>query len=214
MDDFREQMRIVISLPTRSLRVRVFLEVFCGCAALSRAMAAEGGYILCWDLGLGGKYDFTVKRNQELIFGWIRGGTISGTHLGTDCSSWSRARDNGKNGWPGPWRSDDLVLGLPGLEEKDALKVLLGNTLMAFSFSVLALCAKLYVPATMENPSRSRIWLTRDFQHICRLKFFVKVVIHYSRFGSAWRKETNICGVHISLLDIDLQCSGRRVCVV
>ena len=36
-------------------------------------MAAEGGYILCWDLKLGGKYDLTVKRNQQLIFGWIRG---------------------------------------------------------------------------------------------------------------------------------------------
>ena len=205
-------MRISIGRPQRSPRIRVFIEFFCGCASLSRAVAGLGGFILVWDLALGGKYDLTIKCNQQLIFGWIREGVASGTHLGTDCASWSRARDNGRNGFPGPLRSNTCVLGLPNLSDKDQLKVTLGNLLMKFSFAVVALCDRMMVPCTMENPSRSRIWLTANYLHIEGLKSFSKVVTHYCRFGSPWRKETRIIGVHISLLDLELKCSGRRVC--
>ena len=134
-----------------------------------------------------------------------------GTHLGTDCRSWSQARDNGKNGWSGPLRSDSCVLGLPNLLAADRLKVELGNTFMISSFAVLTLCHKLRLLATMEKTSRSRIWLTAQFAALSGLPSFVNATTHYCQFGMRWRKETHIVGVHISLLSISRKCSSKRI---
>ena len=212
MVDPQEQLRIATGSPRPSLRARVFLELFCGCAAMSRAICGAGGFVLCWDFSLGPKYDLTIASRRRLVFGWIRAGLVWGSHLGTDCRSWSRARDNGKNGWPGPLRSDTQVMGLDGLSDKDQLKVQLGNTLMIFSFAVLTLCHRLSLPATMENPGRSRIWLTPQCIQLRRLPRFTEAVCHYCQYGMRWKKETRFIGVNISLHCIEKRCSGGRLC--
>ena len=70
---------------------------------------------------------------------------------------------------PPPLRSNACVLGLPGLSDKDALKVQLGNKLMRFSVSVLILCRRLVIPAVMENPATSRLWITPGVKYVARL---------------------------------------------
>ena len=203
MVDPQEQLRRATGAPRRSLRVRVFLEIFCGCAAMSRAICALGGAVLCWDICLGPLYDLTVASRRRLICGWIRAGLVWGTHLGTDCKSWSRPQDNGRNGWPGPLRSDSQVMGLPGLADNDRLKVELGHVLMIFSFSVHSLRHRLQLPATMENLGRSRIWLTAQCANARRLPRFTEAVFHYCQFGMRWMKETRFIGINISLLGIE-----------
>ena len=103
-------------------------------------------------------------------------------------------------------------MGLPGLSDNDRLKVELGNALMIFSFSVLSLCHRLQLPATMENPGRSRIWLTAQCANARRLLRFTEAVCHYCQFGMRWKKETRFVGVNISLLGIERKCSGGRLC--
>ncbi len=97
-----------------------------------------------------------------MVRGWLLGGAIWGIHLGTPCSSFSRAR----RGTPPPLRDALRIMGLDGLSIKDQERVKIGNALMTFSFGVLMLCHRLLIPATLENPATSMIWLMRAAQHV------------------------------------------------
>eukprot|EP00972_Heterocapsa_arctica_P005922 872961-Heterocapsa_arctica.AAC.1 len=51
-------------------------------------------------------------------------------------------------------------MGLPGLCEKDALKVKVGNSLLAVTLRILRACRLRLTPVSVENPRRSRLWWT------------------------------------------------------
>ena len=140
------------------LQFSVFLEIFCGSGRLGRSVdRATGWPVLLWDITFGADYDLTKRCNQQKIIYWITSGKVRGGHLGTPCSSLSRARD--QPGGPPPLRSDLQPLGLSGLKPHDAEKVRVGNVLARFSVRVLFLALQLCIPFTVENPQRSRLWI-------------------------------------------------------
>ena len=158
------------------------------------------------DIRWNDEYDLTRPRFQKLVRGWLLAGQVAAVWLGTPCSSFSRARD--RPGGPPPLRSNACVLGLPGLSDKDALKVQLGNKLMRFSVSVLILCRRLVIPAVMENPATSRLWITPGVKYVACLSGARMFQTDYCQWGVPWRKRTKFLGLHIDLSPIERQCSG------
>ena len=173
--------------------------MFCGCAKLSSHIARLGQTCLVWDINLGADYDLTARKQQLLIRGWISAGLVSGVHLGAPCNSFSRARDSG----PGPprLRSDSHPLGLPSLWRLgDIQAVNSGNRLMRFSAQVLRACLNARVPATLENPRLSRLWLCPPIASISRLRAFSFHIVDFCMFGTAWKKPTGILSFSILTL--------------
>ena len=55
-------------------------------------------------------------------------------------------------------RTRDHVAGLPNLSAKDRDKVQLGNLLLQRTLQVVALCERLRIPVSVENPRSSWLW--------------------------------------------------------
>ena len=143
---------------------RVFLEDFSGSGHLAKAVHALGYVVLCWDISMGASYDLTNKCNRQLIQGWVLSGQVWGVHMGTPCSSFSRAR----RGKPPPLRDRLHIMGLPNLSDKDQVRVQIVNLLMRFSFKLLLTCRQQGIPATIENPATSMLWWTPQAQQATR----------------------------------------------
>ena len=130
---------------------RIFLEIFSGHGGLSRAMVRLGYRVVEWDVRHGSAYDLLNVRNQRLLRGWVLSGAVAAAHLGTPCTSWSRARD--RPGGPPRLRSDEHLWGLPGLVAGDQVAVHTGNVTFRFSGSMLQCCRHMRVPVAVENPA-------------------------------------------------------------
>jgi len=188
----------------------VFLEVFAGTARLASAMAQRGFHVLAWDIRYGEEYDLKRERNRQLIRGWILGRRIIALHLGTPCNSWSRVRDFG----PGPprLRSDEHVLGLPDLRPCDRIAVTTGNLFMQFSVSVLLACRRMSVPASMENPGRSRLWIAPPVKRLFSLRRFQFTLTDYCQWGTPWMKTAGFLSVCADLSQIERRCHRVNKC--
>lgn len=177
-------------------------------------MARVTGWpVLLWDICLGEQYDLSRRCNRRRIIEWARCGWLTGFHLGTPCESFSRARDVPPG--PPPLRSDQQPMGLPNLRPGDQLKVQLGNMFMRFSACLLHLACVLNIPATLENPERSRLWLCPPISALLRRKVVTFAVTHFCGWGAPWKKATGFLGVHLDLTRLDVvQCksSKRGVC--
>ena len=200
--------------PQFSLHEEVFIEIFCGCGRLGKAVSRECNLpVLLWDVNFGPEYDLLVPGNRRLILGWLRSGRIKGGHLGLPCNSFTRARDNPPG--PPPLRSNQHVLGLPNLSPKDQIKVDIGNCLMKFAVLVLNISLLLHVPMTLENPRTSRLWLCPQIQKLLRRKHVLVVHVEFCMFGTAWKKPTSFLGVWITFDPLTpFRCIGckRGVC--
>ena len=193
--------------PQACLGERVFLEIFSGSGRLGQKIALVTGWVvLLWDITLGPNYDLLNPVNRNRIRDWLRGGKILGFHLGTPCESFSRARDVPPG--PPPLRSDSKPLGLEDLKPHDQIKVVTGNLFMRFSSMLLRLALRLQIPATMENPAGSRIWLCPPIAQILRRANVQFVITHYCAWGMPYKKPTGFLSVH---LDLSRLVSG--VCV-
>ena len=176
----------------------VFLEIFSGSGRLGKAIHRVCNWtVLLWDIDYGEKYDLTQRRNQQLILHWMQSGQIRAGHLGTPCNSFSQARD--RPGGPPRLRSDLLPLGLPGLRPCDVLKVQIGNCLMRFTCRVLLLALQLYLPFTLENPHRSRLWLCPGVKSVCRRNRVEQCDVTFCAFGTCWKKPTKFLSVNLPL---------------
>eukprot|EP00438_Fugacium_kawagutii_P003851 Skav230672 [mRNA] locus=scaffold2185:329965:335309:- [translate_table: standard] len=200
--------------PGVSLRVSIFLEIFCGCGRLGKAVQRKCGWpVLLWDISFGPQYDLLQPANQKKILNWIMSGQVRGGHLGTPCHSFSRARD--RPGGPPRLRSDQHPMGLTGLRDCDQRKVTEGNKLMRFSTSVLLAAIQLHIPFTLENPRNSRLWLCGSVRNVMRRRATTQVDVTFCAFGTPWKKPTKILGVHVDLgilQPFTCHCSKRGIC--
>ncbi|CAE8615524.1 unnamed protein product [Polarella glacialis] len=194
-----EQVRGEVKFGRQLQPPRIFIEIFCGSGHLASAVKRLGGLVLIWDITLGGQYDLTSIANQRFLRGLIIGNLVWGIHLGTPCSSFSRAR----RGRPPPIRSSQFPLGLSGLNEKDAERVEIGNCLMSFSIGVLRLCHRLCIPCVIENPASSMLFLTQNAISVSSLSTYTEAIAEFCMFGKPWRKSTKLIGVHIGLRKFD-----------
>jgi len=86
-------------------------------------------------------------------------------------------------------RSKAHPLGLPGLSEQDAQKVLRGNKLLAITQQIVRRCRRQGTPVSVENPRRSRLWWTPGMlDEIARGG--AKAIVDYCQFALPWQKST------------------------
>ena len=191
----------------RPFKITFFLELFCGGAKLSAAIARLVPMVVTWDILFGPAYDLSIKANQSIIFGWILAGWIVGLHLGTPCSSFSCVRD--RPGGPPRLRSDICPLGLPDLRPGDQQTVRLGNMLMYFSARCLRLCVHMHVPATLENPRLSRLWICSPISAVLRKRVITFNHVDFCMFGTPWKKPTGLLACFLDLGNCArFQCHG------
>ena len=191
------------------LHFAVFLEIFSGCGRLGKSIHRVCGWpVLFWDISYGPEYDLTSRLNQQKILHWLQTGQVRAGHLGTPCN-FSRARD--QPGGPPPLRSDKYPMGLSGLKPHDALKVKLGNALLFFSCRVLLMALHYGIAMTLENPRRSRLWITSSVQRLMRRRAACIAHVDFCMFGTPWKKPTTIMGIHINLdLLQPYRCIGTK----
>ncbi|CAK0811898.1 unnamed protein product [Prorocentrum cordatum] len=171
--------------------VRFFLEVFSGPGRLGQAVAREGVNVRLWDVELGADYDLRLARNRSLIRGWIRSGIVIGAHLGTP--------------------SNSSPMGLGDLNPADADKVRVGNLLMFFSVAVMRDAMMLGIPATLENPARSRIWICPAMQRLQTSNMINFTVTDFCMWGAQWRKSTGFLSTGLCMDALaEARCLGAK----
>ena len=171
----------------------VFLEVFSGSGRLALAWRRVGqGRLGAFELDImhDPGLDLLQRRVQQRVRGWVRSGLVAALWLGTPCQSMTLAR-NRPNG-PPPLRNSSYPEGLPGLSPCDALKVLQGNRLCAFSFSLFELALGLGIPVGLENPSSSWLWKQPVAQRVSKRAGVQRLMLDFCAFGTPWRKRTAI----------------------
>ena len=187
------------------------LEIFAGSGRFShswRQQAPWGLPIFEVDVNYHSSHDLSRRAAQRLILGWIRSGCCKAIWLATPCSTFSRARDSGAG--PPRLRSDQQPLGLDELSEGDRVKVEVANELCRFSAKALLCCLERGVPAALENPASSRLWLTPYMQAASHRRGVRETVTDFCMDGAPWRKRTKIMYVHLDLSVAARVCHSAR----
>lgn len=192
--------------------LKVGLEIFSGSGHFSRSMRRRQKRVFCaeFDICHGPQFDLTKRATLFHICHLLASGQVAYVWLGTPCHSWSRARRWDGRG-PGPLRDDgDYLMGLPGLSDKDQVKVDIGNCLMRASAKIFRVCLQLGIPVALENPRTSRLWKSRPIAHLLN---HVQVHSDFTDFcqdGKEFRKRTRIMWAHVNLRQSMRKCSGKR----
>ena len=176
--------------PFASAPLKKCLELFSGCAVLSRTFCQHGFAAEAWDIEYNSFCDLSNPEVLTSILDRIRAREFSYVHLGTPCTTWSRARrDDGRG--PPPLRDDHANLfGFSQLTTTDQSKVRMGNSLLNISIEVFLACMEANVAVSMENPASSRIWLTPDIQTLLHKGASFQHTT-FCAFGTPWRKATS-----------------------
>ena len=162
---------------------QVFVELFSGKGDMSCAVSKHGLGVVAIDIRHGRTHDLCKTFQQRIIIGWIQSKVVAGVWIGTPCASWFRARHDLNGGGP---RSRDHIYGKPDLGSADALRVIHGNNTLKFSIKVIRTCVRCGIPAILENPASSMLWLVPALQ----LLKGKRVLLDYCQFGTRWRKRT------------------------
>jgi hypothetical protein len=173
---------------------RYVLEIFSGCARLSRAMASHGFVSFAYDIIYNDACDLLQTQNLQKLLAWIErhAHEIALVWLGTPYTSWSRARKHDGIG-PPPLRDDStfLMSGLPGLKSRDVTKVQEGNALLDVSKQIISQCKLYNIAFVLENPWTSRLWLTPTIRSFLDSGAQLHQV-DYCAFNMPWRKSTGL----------------------
>ena len=202
-----------------SLHVFIFVEIFSGSGRLGAAAAAEGFFVLLWDITLGADYDLRVPAMRRRLLGWFSDGAADAAHAGIPCGSWSQARRGNPDlpsgvGWPPPLRSDEHPFGKPDLAPLDQAKVHDGNILMRFTLRLLSPAERLGFPMLVENPASSRLWKLPALRALAARRHVDFAVTAFCRWGENWQTRTGCLGVHLVLDPIKKTCKmNGNVCI-
>ena len=83
-------------------RRQVFLEIFSGCAAVSRSLRKQGFGVVTLDIRAGPLEDVCLPAVRKVLQGWIAAGAVLGVWLGPPCTTWSVACAGILTGMHGP----------------------------------------------------------------------------------------------------------------
>ena len=183
------------------------VEVFSGSSHLGKAWLRRGWTFSSWDWIWGDSFDLTRPDNVRRLLAEV--GRAKWVHLGTPCTTCSRAR-RGKHGRAdGPLRSKAHPWGLPGLPQELREQLRVGNKLIRVSLAVIDLCCRLGIPVSMENPRSSFLWSLPAVRARLRRPGADLISLDYCAYGTAWQKGTRFATWNADLSSLSRRC-GRR----
>ena len=131
--------------------------------------------------------------------------------IGITCASWSRARR--APAWsriPHALRDyHEHIYGLPGFNERDALRVKDGNDSLLFVVKLIRLCLRHNVMVVVENPGSSRLWIAPEMAALVA-RAASDDLVDYCAFGTTWRKRTRLISWCHPLSKLPPLCTGRN----
>ena len=194
-----------------SKKKKYMLEIFSGCARLSRACANAGFWSIAYDIEYGHNCDVLNSKVFDKLVRFIKrnASLIALVWCGTPCTTWSRARKH--DGGPPPLRDDgENLWGFSDLSMHDGNKIEQGNNLLFVTAKLCQLCDQLHVPWVIENPATSRIWLTSTLKEFFHTGAFF-VTTDFCAFGMPWRKSTGfLCSRFENLKHISKHCTSQH----
>ena len=112
----------------------VALDLFGGTGGLARWWRSRKIGAIILDMAVHPWLDLTSLAVQTTLIGWVRSRSVHFLLLAPPCASWSRARRGppGPTGPPAAIRSNQHVLGIPGVSETDQMKLNIGNITLRF----------------------------------------------------------------------------------
>ncbi|CAK0819030.1 unnamed protein product [Prorocentrum cordatum] len=151
--------------PARA-RAKPIVELTCGSADLAKAVYAAGWAAEGWGYADGPGADLL---GDGLVDRLVIEDLSKGCRWGSrrPGKAWSRARKNDGMG-PPPLRDDVRAYGLEHLAAADAEKVSVANRLLANVLRLLVAAVEAAVPASLENPLSSRLWLVPEMLDLAR----------------------------------------------
>ena len=192
------------------MSIAFVLELFCGSQRFGKACAREGRLVIGIDVRFGDEHDITRPRLWQAIVGWIQAGWVLYVLLAPPCASWSRIRNAGTG--PPPLRDDDHIWGLSTVRDSEKWKVDLGNSTLRVSVCIFRACLRAGVPALIENPLTSWMWVAPPMATLMLCKNVRWVRSDFCQWGTPWRKATRFVCCHLDVAHIENRCTGRGVC--
>ena len=162
----------------------IFVEIFAGCARLSRCAQQQGFSVIpvdgprnthkpeCKILTM----DLTDQHAQDSLMDTLNAVKPQCIHVALPCGTGSRAREKPISQrlkaqgapQPRPLRDAASPLGMPGLSRHEQSKVTSANILAQFVVQLLKLAMQLSAIFSIENPRNSWMWLVLD--HFVRVE--------------------------------------------
>jgi hypothetical protein len=160
---------------------RTFVEVFSGCAELSKQFRKLGWIVHSIDISYGKHFDMTIQKNQIKIFKLIRAADY--VHVALPCNTYSSAL-RGRT----VLRTKGFPFGRPNLLPRQQVVVLHHHILFQFCIKIIKFCRRHLIPLSVENPAGSKLWGMPDMRseaHDAK-----RNVCDFCAFGTPWRKRT------------------------
>ena len=159
---------------TTRLRDKSLLSLFGGAGALAAELAKEGMDALLIDTAHSPQNNLANARVARTIDGILPLFDLLGIDL--PCCTWSRARRAPRHSpFPSALRSNQFIMGLPDLPERDRSTLALHNKLYRLSirWAKGSLCAG--KSGYIENPATSMLWKSKGVRRLIKLGayFFV-----------------------------------------
>ena len=189
----------------------IFLELYAGKKVVTRAIKRLGFACLAFEIDDGLEFNLINPIVHRLILGWLSSGCIAGVFLGTQCSSWSRARRGPIGTAWGPLRSLAHIAGLPGLAPGCQKKVDIGNQQVKFTAHIIRSCIRYNIPCMLENPLTSMMWAAPSISRGMRAPSCEAYSLDQCQYGTRWKKATQVfswCCGHAN--NLSRSCAGKR----
>ena len=195
----------------KALSAGASVELYGGCCGISRAIARHGGVAESYEILRSAKEDLTMPSQRRSLFARVRDRRLRSLWIGITCASWSRARR--APAWsrmPHALRDDhEHIYGLPGLSERDQLRVNDGNDSLSFVAKLIRLCLRHDVMVVVENPGGSRLWIAPEMASLLP-RAASDHMVDYCAFGTEWRKTTRLVSWCQPLARLPPRCSGKK----
>jgi hypothetical protein len=171
----------------------VFIDFYGGAGKIAARAESKYGLIgICIDTQAHAAWNLHTEGVVPYIAKKLSSGKVKGSHIATDCRSFTSAR-HGKAGdnCPKPLRDyGENAWGLPDLCEKDQAALELGNKDARLTIELIDLHEKHHVPVSVENGHNTILWhLPEMAEKLENARIFR---VDYCMMGRTYRKRTRL----------------------
>ena len=180
-----------------------YLDLYSGEKGIAKQVALQS-WCVTFELLDGISQDLNDDQLRKDIASVIKAGLFWGFGASPVCASFSVAITP-------PVRTRDYPEGIPDMSDKMKVKVLEGNSCVAWLVSILCLCISMDIVFWLENPAGS--WLFKQAVFYAFLESYRTEcgfwICDYCRFGAAWRKRTKFL-TNSLIKDSHTCCNGNH----